>query len=170
MNNLNILLTENFFYVTCAFGVIFLIMLFIIISMKMDISAMQRRYRKMMGDEDGVNLENMLNEHADNVKKINQDLRLMDDEVASIKKLLEKAITRIAIIRYDAFEDTSSDLSFSLALLDDNKTGVIISSLYGREFSRTYAKPIVNGDSPQYKLTQEEEQVLREAAFSPVRR
>ena len=83
--------------------------------------------------------------------------------------LLDKAITRVAMVRFDAFEDTSSDLSYCVALLDNNNTGIIISGINGREEARTYAKPIVNGESVHYKLTKEEEQALREASTPPVR-
>ena len=163
LQSLNVLLTNNFFYVTIAFGIIFLVMLFIIISMKMDISEMQRRYKKMMGTAEGADLEQMLNDNSNRMKKALADVKAMDLEISAIKNLLEKAITRVAIVRFDAFEDISSDLSFSIALLDDNNNGVVISSLNGRDSSSTYAKPIERGISTKYKLSAEEEQVLREA-------
>ena len=163
LQSLNVLLTNNFFYVTIAFGIIFLVMLFIIISMKMDISEMQRRYKKMMGTAEGADLEQMLNDNSNRMKKALADVKAMDSEISAVKNLLEKAITRVAIVRFDAFEDISSDLSFSIALLDDNNNGVVISSLNGRDSSSTYAKPIERGISTKYKLSAEEEQVLREA-------
>ena len=163
LNRLNNLLADNFFYVVIAFAVIFLVMLFIIISMKMDISEMQRRYKKMMGDSDGADLERMLTDNALDMKNVLAAVKTMNGEIGDIKNLLAKAITRVAIVRFDAFEDISSDLSFSVALLDDNKDGIIISSLNGRDSSSTYAKPIEGGISTKYKLSKEEEQVLREA-------
>ena len=170
LNAMNQLIANNLFYIAVAIGFIFMVMLFFLVTMRMDISDMRRRYKKMMGESDGLELERMLNEHADIMKRISGDMRRVDGEISNINALLEKAITRVAIIRYNAFDDTSSDLSFSLALLDDNNTGVIISSLYGRDTSQTYAKPIINGNSPQYKLTDEEIQVLKEASISPVRK
>ena len=131
--------------------------------MKMDISEMQRRYRKMMGTAEGADLEQMLNDNSNRMKKALDDVKAMDSEISAVKNLLEKAITRVAIVRFDAFEDISSDLSFSIALLDDNNNGVVISSLNGRDSSSTYAKPIERGISTKYKLSAEEEQVLREA-------
>ena len=55
-----------------------------------------------------------------------------------------------------------SDLSYSVALLDSHNNGVVMSSIFGREDSRSYVKPIENGTST-YQLTAEEEQALREA-------
>ncbi len=170
LTGLNALIVNNIFYIIIGVGFILLVLFFLLITAKMDISDLRQRYKKMMGESDGLELERMLNEHADIMKRISGDMRRVDGEISNINALLEKAITRVAIIRYNAFDDTSSDLSFSLALLDDNNTGVIISSLYGRDTSQTYAKPIINGNSPQYKLTDEEIQVLKEASISPVRK
>ena len=132
--------------------------------MKMDISEMNRRYKKITGGVEGINLEQMLSDNASQMKKVLTDVKLLDDEISGIKNLLERAITRVAVVRYDAFEDISSDLSFSIALLDDNNSGIIISTLNGRESSSTYAKKIENGVSTKYKLSKEEEQVLQEAS------
>ena len=170
MNQVNAVLMDNFFYITVAFGTIFLVMLFVIILMKMDISEMRRQYKKMMVGSEGANLENMLSEHSDRMNRIGEVQKMTGEEITKINDLLDKAITRVAIVRFDAFEDTSSDLSYCVALLDNNNTGIIISGINGREEARTYAKPIVNGDSVQYKLTKEEEKVLQEAMVSPVRR
>ena len=53
-----------------------------------------------------------------------------------------------------------SNGALNASLLDNNNTGIIISGINGREEARTYAKPIVNGDSVQYKLTKEEEKLM----------
>jgi len=165
INKLNILMADNFFYVVIAFGIIFLIMLFVIISTKMDLSKMQRRYKKMMTTSEGADLEQLLTNNASKIKRSLAEIERIDGEISAIKNIMDRAITRVAIVRYDAFEDISSDLSFSIALLDDNNSGVIISAINGRDSSSTYAKPIENGMSTKYKLSKEEEQVLREASI-----
>ena len=165
LSKLNVLLADNFFYVTIAFGIIFLIMLFVIISTKMDLSEMRLRYKKMMTTSEGANLEQLLTNNASKIKRSLAEVERMNGEIVALKNILDRAITRVAIVRYDAFEDISSDLSFSVALLDDNNSGVIISALNGRDSSSTYAKPIENGISTKYKLSKEEEQVLREASI-----
>ena len=164
LSKLNVLLADNFFYVTIAFGIIFLIMLFVIISTKMDLSEMRLRYKKMMTTSEGADLEQLLTNNASKIKRSLAEIERLDGEISAIKNIMDRAITRVAIVRYDAFEDISSDLSFSIALLDDNNSGIIISALNGRDSSSTYAKPIENGISTKYKLSKEEEQVLREAS------
>jgi hypothetical protein len=68
----------------------------------------------------------------------------------------------VAIIRYNAFGETGSDLSFSVAIVDDAQNGVVITSIFGREESRVYAKPLTAGTST-YPLSDEEQAAIRKA-------
>ena len=70
-----------------------------------------------------------------------------------------KCIQKIGIVRYSAFKDIGSDLSFTLALLDEKNDGVILNGIYSRELSNIYAKPIQNGTST-YTLSEEEKQAI----------
>jgi hypothetical protein len=65
-------------------------------------------------------------------------------------------------VRYNAFDKTGSDLSFTLALLNDQMDGFVLTSIFGREDSRVYAKPLLGGKS-QYALSQEEQQAIKAA-------
>ena len=69
---------------------------------------------------------------------------------------------RVGILRYDAFEDVGGRLSFSCALLDEHGTGVVITSINGRQETRVYAKPIARSTS-SYNLSLEEEEAIRQA-------
>ena len=80
----------------------------------------------------------------------------------AIDALLQQAITRVGVVRFRAFQDMGSDLSYAVALLDSHNNGVVLSSIFGREDSRSYVKPIEEGHST-YTLTQEEEQALQKA-------
>ena len=66
------------------------------------------------------------------------------------------------MVRYSAFQDTGSDLSFSLALLDEYNTGVVLNGIYSREMANIYAKPIKEGKS-SYTLSDEEKEAIRKA-------
>ena len=69
------------------------------------------------------------------------------------------------MVRYNAFRDTGSDLSFTLALLDENNNGVVLNGIYSREMSNIYAKPIENGKST-YTLSDEEQKAIERAINS----
>lgn len=67
--------------------------------------------------------------------------------------------SKVAMKRYNAFGERGNDLSFSLAILDDNHSGIVLSSLHNRENSYIYAKPLEKGESP-YPLSPEEKEVI----------
>ena len=68
----------------------------------------------------------------------------------------------MAVVRYDAFTDTGGQLSWSLALLDDSGSGVVLTSIQGRNESRTYAKNVA-GWTSETQLSPEEEDAITNA-------
>ena len=152
----------NPMYFIVGFGVLLVITYAIMINLWLDLSYMKRRYNKMMVGVDGGNLEKLINNHVDEVNMVVKEQKELRQELERIDAILAKAITRIAVVRFDAFSDMANDLSYCVAMLDSNGNGIVISGIFGREDSRTYVKPIVDGVS-SYKLTQEEEKALREA-------
>ena len=89
----------------------------------------------------------------------------MKAENQRLDGILQTAITHVGVVRFRAFEDMGSDLSYAVALLDAHHNGVILSSIFGREDSRSYVKPIKDGQS-SYTLSEEEKQALHEAMQS----
>lgn len=77
-------------------------------------------------------------------------------------RLDPRAVRDMAIVRYDALEEMSGQLSFSVALLNALGDGVVMTSINGRSETRTYAKIIVGGHGEQ-PLSPEEEQAVRTA-------
>ncbi len=145
-------------------GLAGLVLLFLVISiifLTMVIS-LKKRYRKLMMGRDGLNLEQVLNHYETMISEGEErqaDLaRRMDDVEGGLKI----AIAGIGMVRYNAFQETGSDLSFSLALLDRRQSGAVVTSIFGREESRCYGKPVVEGRS-SYNLSEEEEQALAAA-------
>lgn len=153
---------DNMPFIVVGMGVILLIMLGIMINQGLKLSYMKKRYRKMMAGVDGANIERMLMGHIDEVKKVVEKSEQLDVENKRIDALLQIAVTRVGVVRFRAFEDMGSDLSYAVALLDSHNDGVVLSSIFGREDSRSYVKPITNGSS-SYTMTQEEEQALHDA-------
>ena len=77
-----------------------------------------------------------------------------------------RALTRVAVVRYDAFGDLAGALSFSAALLDDAGNGLVLSSINGRSETRTYAKGVSGGGSDA-PLSPEEQEAIAEAFAAP---
>jgi len=77
-------------------------------------------------------------------------------------KTMQHAITKIGIVRFNPFKEIGGDQSFSIALLDEQRNGVLITSYYGRELNRIYAKPIRGGVS-EHELSAEEKEAVNQA-------
>ena len=85
--------------------------------------------------------------------------------IKSIDEDISKCIQKVGIVRYNAFKDTGSDLSFALALLDENNDGVVLNGIYSREMSNIYAKPVEKGNS-KYTVSEEERKAIQKAINS----
>ena len=72
-------------------------------------------------------------------------------------------ISRFWLTRYNPYEDSGGDQSFTVALLDENGSGIVLTSLHARSGTRVFAKPIEGGKSSKYKLSREEEEVIKKA-------
>ena len=90
------------------------------------------------------------------------DPRALRQEVAALKAENTQALRNLAVVRYDAFTDTGGQLSWSMALLDDSGSGVVLTSIQGRNESRTYAKN-VNDWTSETQLSPEEEDAITHA-------
>ena len=162
MQSLNTMMMNNLFFVLLCLGILVVLMMIIIGNLYFNLSYLKKRYRKMMTGVDGANMERMHIGCIDETKTVAKENQRLDEENRRIDGLLQTAITRIGIVRFSAFEGIGSDLSYAIAMLDSHNDGVVLSSIFGREDSRCYAKPIEAGKS-NYKLTQEEEQALKDA-------
>lgn len=154
-NNINI-------YIVGALIVIVLFLLIIFIVNMKAINKLEMKYRKLTRGVDNSNLEEVISTYMDKVDATRKETEEMKGIIDSIDQKIDKCVQNISITRYKAFDDVGSDLSFSLALLDANKDGVIITSIYGRNESTMYAKPIDKGIS-RYDLSDEEKQTLQAA-------
>ena len=70
-----------------------------------------------------------------------------------------KCLQKVGMVRYNAFQDTGSDLSFTLALLNEDNNGVVLNGIYSREMSNIYAKQVQEGKTSG-KLSEEEKEAL----------
>lgn len=86
----------------------------------------------------------------------------LEERADILESIGAKSFQKVGFMRFNPFQDTGGDQSFSLALLDNENNGVIISSLYGREGNRVYAKAVDHG-IPKQAISGEEKEVLEQA-------
>jgi hypothetical protein len=107
-------------------------------------------------------LRAVLEGHAAQIQRLEQAARVLNGTDKKQQVLIEGSVRHISLLRYDAFEDVGGRLSFSCAMLDDHGTGVVLTSINGRQETRVYAKPIAEGSST-YNLSVEESEAIRQA-------
>ena len=109
-----------------------------------------------------TNIEEVLKEYLEKVNVVRENQKEILGNIKGIEQELAICTKKVGLVRYNAFKDTGSDLSFALALLDGNNNGVILNGIYSREMSNIYAKSIKEGKATS-KLSEEVEQALRKA-------
>jgi len=112
---------------------------------------------------------------ADNLDDVRAELRRIDALAAALAEQAarldvvegqaKRSVQHVGIVRYNPFEDTGSNQSFALALLDSSADGIVLSSLHSRQSTRIYIKPITGGRS-ETALSDEETEALRRAGSS----
>jgi Protein of unknown function (DUF4446) len=107
-------------------------------------------------------LEILVEAHATAIRRLEGAVRQLALGERRLGELAEEAVRRVAVVRFDAFEDMGGRLSFSAALLDGHGDGVVITSINGRQDTRCYAKRVRGGSSP-HNLSDEERQAIRQA-------
>ncbi len=154
-------------YILLGMTILILVALIVFININYKLSKMNKRYRKMMQGVEGANLEQVLMAHIEEVHRLVDRVDKLSSECRRMEERSQYCIQKLGVVRFNAFEDTGSDLSFAVALLDANNDGVIVSSIFGRNESRAYGKPVVAGQST-YHLSEEEKQALAKACEKKV--
>lgn len=111
------------------------------------------------GEED---IEGFLRNQSKELEKYKGEIKEIFEKIEELNKISQKSFQKIGLIRFNPFKDIGGNQSFSIALLDLDNNGFVITSIYGREGNRIYAKPISNGRS-KYSLSQEEKEAIQRA-------
>lgn len=164
MENLIELLKTDTFLVMILSSMVILFITTIALTIKIFmLSGRYKNFMRKLGE--GKNLEEDLETYMYRVGKVEQQNAQIKNQIEMIGKNLATCIKKVGIVRYSAFQDTGSDLSFTLALLDEENDGVVLNGIYSREMSNIYAKPIEKGKST-YTLSEEETQAINKAVYS----
>lgn len=150
---------ENAVLVLFGLAVLNFIMLIWLLILSCQGARWRRRYYALMGQSTAQGLEDRLKENKQLTDEAIARTKELERKCANIEQKTPGYLQKIGMVRYNAFPEVGSDLSYSVALLDGNCDGVVISGIYGRDETRTFAKPIKQGQST-YRLTQEEEKSI----------
>lgn len=151
-----------------AFLVLLNVLLIVVICYFINkVSRLRRRFERFMNPESkNHNIEALLIENNRLVAQVKEANDKIEKQQKIILNKLRSCIQYMGIIRYNTFEDVGGDLSYAIALMDEEKNGVVLNSLYYREGCYTYGKPIIAGES-KYQLSTEEQQAIDKALAGP---
>ena len=142
-------------------GVILLMFIMLIVTMAKN-SSTRKKYKKFMAGENGKNLEKAILDKFSTVDVLEADVHELSERVEDVSGKLVSSYQKIGLVKYDAFKEIGGKLSFALALLDKNNTGLILNAVHSRDNCFLYLKEIVKGES-YVVLSQEEVEALRKA-------
>ena len=132
------------------------------VSSSMRLSRLERKYKTFMKGSDAQSLEKIFVRKFAQIDKLYEAKEDHEHDIHFIKKNLEKMFSKYGVEKYDAFDDVGGKLSFALALLDKDNTGLILNAVHSRDNCFLYLKEIVKGES-YVMLSQEEVEALRKA-------
>jgi hypothetical protein len=159
----NSLLSENLALVIGVLAVVVLVLIGFVIAQSVRLGRATRAYGELMRGTDGASgasLHDLLAGNASAVERASERMAEMEAMHGMIEQRTRRSLQHIGLVRFNPFEDTGSDQSFAIALLDDRRDGIVVSSLHGRANTRIFAKPVADGTS-SHNLSDEEAQAIR---------
>ncbi len=149
--------------VLAAILILLVIMTFFFLLAMLEVRRLKNKFdRFMRPNSKNHNLEQLLNEYLDEVKEIKVKNDGIFEDIEDIKRVLKTGIQKIGIVKYNTFEEIGGELSYAIALLDQNDSGIVLNSLYYRDGCYTYAKQIIAGDCLT-PLSEEEKEAITAA-------
>lgn len=160
---------ESFFHSNTFFIIIitinFLLLVLYIIS-NIKLSKLRKNYSDFMSKlGKGDNIDEMLKKYIEQAQEISAENKEIEKYCEKLDNRANKCMQKIGLVRYNAYKDTGSNLSFTLAILNDEDDGIVLNGIYARDSSNIYCKTVEKGSS-SYALSKEEEQAIEIAVKS----
>ena len=159
---INIPMEQLMFYIAIALSVCCIVLLILVIISLCKLKTLKRRVDSLTRGKDTESLEDIILSYLKRVESLEEGEEITRAALTAIKDNLKITYQKKGLVKYDAFREMSGALSYSLALLDKENNGVLISSMYSREGCYTYAKEIIKGES-KINLSEEEAEALKQA-------
>ena len=135
-------------YVIIGMACIILILFILVIISMVKIHSMRVRYDEFMEGEDGKNHEKALLDKFEAIDMLKNNVSDINIQIKEINRILATTYKKIALVKYDAFQEIGGKLSFVLVMLTSENNGFILNSMHSsREGCYTYIKEILSGNS-----------------------
>lgn len=152
-------------YVTLGTVLVCVILLIVVIAQGSRIRKLQKRYSTWVNGTEVENLEQLIMKMQLDIEGLQLSKEQHQSLIEVVQRKQKVQISNVGMLRYNAFEERGSDLSFSIALLNDVEDGVVFTGIHGREHTYVYAKPVEKGQST-YTLSPEEKKAMEAAKLN----
>ena len=122
-----------------------------------------RHYRYLISKVKKGDLKSILEEILSKAQKQAKKIESLDQKTLEMEKKSLKHLQRVGFVRFNPFSDTGGDQSFCLSLLDDEESGIVLSSFHSRGQTRVYAKVVKKGKGKEIELSKEEVETIKKA-------
>ncbi len=160
--DLNRTLQDNLALVVGVMGLVIIGLAIMVLVQSRRIRRATEAYRSLVSDSQGGSLQQLLDSHLGKVIEVGAKAEELSKMYEALEARSRGSLQHVGIVRFNPFDDTGSDQSFAIALLDDRRDGIVLSSLHGRGQTRVFAKPVEGGTST-HQLSDEEAQAIRVA-------
>ncbi|MEF3691548.1 MAG: DUF4446 family protein [Candidatus Moraniibacteriota bacterium] len=163
------ILIKNLSYILLVIAFLFFVSVFLNIFLLFKFKKFNLLAKKFFAGKNGRDLEAVIGQQVELILKNQKDIKELFDGYEKIFNIASKGIQKVGVVRYNPFRDMGGNQSFSIALLDMNNCGLIISTLATRDGARVFSKAVTNGECKDFPLIEEEKRAIQEAKNSKKR-
>lgn len=149
-------------YLLIGLSVIVLVLIGLVVGLFVKYKRIDRAYAEFMKGRNGVNLEDIIMDIEEDVRKLEGEDEQNKEAIRLLNKMLRASLQKFGIVHYNAFKGLGGNLSFAVALLDYTNSGFILNSVHSREGCYVYVKAVDCGKT-DILLGNEEQQALEMA-------
>ena len=149
-------------YVVLGLAALLVVALIWLLALNVRLNRAVRHYQRITRGVDGGDLKWILEREIWRIQEATEKTEVLARRTDVLAAVQERCVQRVGIVRFNPFQDTGGDQSFSVAMLDAHGDGLVLTGIYSRKETRFYAKPIL-GNTSSYTLTPEETEAIQKS-------
>jgi len=161
MDSLNALLTPHMGTVVTVLAALVLLLMGLVFALHRRMAAVQRVFDRITRGVQIGNIEEILVQHLDEVRSFADRIAELEARAARLDQRVDGCAQHVGVVRFDAFDDVGGRQSFACAILDANRTGIVLSGIHGRSDLRVYLKRVIAGQASVPLSTEENEAMMK---------
>ena len=145
-----------------GFSILSLVLLIVVIICIVKLNKLYRRYDIFMRGKDAETLEDTIMDIMDEMEELQEKDRSSKDAMKQLSRQIKSSFQKFGYVKYNAFKGMGGNLSFVIAMLDNNNSGFILDVVHSREGCYIYLKEVEEG-ATEVLLGGEEQEALEQA-------